>query len=85
MRVGIRELRAGLSRYIALARSGEEIIVTDRDRPVAVLRPVDAGDPYDRLLADGLIRPGRRPRRPLADPIDVGDVDLQGFLRDQRR
>ncbi|MFP5452187.1 MAG: type II toxin-antitoxin system Phd/YefM family antitoxin [Thermoleophilia bacterium] len=85
VRVGIRELRAGVSRYIALVREGEEIIVTDRDTPVALLRPVDPEDPYRRLLEEGLIRQGERRRRPLPEPLEIEDLDLQAFLRDQRR
>lgn len=68
--VGIRELKNGLSKYIDRVRTGEEIIVTDRGRPVAKLSPLDASD--DRLaelVATGVVRaptsrsrhqPGRR-------------------------
>ena len=56
--VGIRELKNGLSKYIDRVRAGEEVIVTDRGRPVARLSPIDASD--DRLadlVAAGLVRP----------------------------
>ena len=38
--VGVRELKARLSRYIEIARGGEEVVVTARGREVAVLVPV---------------------------------------------
>ena len=45
--VGIRELKNRLSSYIDRVRAGEEVIVTDRGRPVARLSALDAAD--DRL------------------------------------
>ena len=39
-RVGIRELKANLSMYIDHASKGDEIIVTDRGREVALLTPI---------------------------------------------
>jgi len=56
--VGIRDLKNGLSKYIDRVQSGEEVIVTDRGRPVARLSPLDAPD--DRLadlVAAGVVRP----------------------------
>ena len=41
-KVGVRELRNNLSKYLERVRGGEEVIVTDRGRPVArVLRVSD--------------------------------------------
>ncbi len=56
--VGIRDLKNGLSKYIDRVRAGEEVIVTDRGRPVARLSSLDAPD--DRLadlVAAGVVRP----------------------------
>ncbi len=51
--VGIRELKTRLGRYLALVREGATLIVTDRGRPVAELRPLSpALDDEDALLAD---------------------------------
>ncbi len=36
-RIGIRELRRELSRYIRAAQAGEEIVITDRNRVVGRL------------------------------------------------
>ena len=38
--VGIRELKAHLSEYVARAKAGEVIVVTDRGTKVAQLSPV---------------------------------------------
>ncbi|MBL8723879.1 MAG: type II toxin-antitoxin system prevent-host-death family antitoxin [Planctomycetes bacterium] len=79
-RVGVRDLRNGLSRYLRLAAGGETIVVCDHGRPLAVLAPVPADPELPRtatehlaaLAAQGLValgRPGwkrRRRRRPIA-------------------
>jgi prevent-host-death family protein len=55
--VGIRELKNGLSGYIDRVRNGEEVIVTDRGRPVARLSSLDAAhDHLAELVAAGIVR-----------------------------
>lgn len=53
-RVGVRELRQNLSRYLAEVKEGEQFIVTERGREVARLVP--SGDPamagYERLARE---------------------------------
>jgi prevent-host-death family protein len=38
--VGVKELKAKLSSFIAKAREGEEIVITDHGRDVALLTPL---------------------------------------------
>lgn len=72
MDVAVTELRAHLSDWIARARQGDEIVVTDRGVPVARLLGVDATATLMRLVEDGAIaRPqseSRPPARGLARP-----------------
>ena len=58
MRVGIRELKQNASSVIRRVVNGESVEVTDRGRPVARIVPMNAGDPYGRLAADGEIAVG---------------------------
>ncbi len=37
--VGVKQLKSRLSEYLRLVRSGETVVVTDRDEAVAELRP----------------------------------------------
>jgi prevent-host-death family protein len=58
-RVGVRELRQDLSRYLRRVRAGERLIVTEHGRPLAVLSPwADGGDVLDGLIAGGRARRG---------------------------
>ena len=65
LEVGIRELKNGLSKYLDRVRAGEEVIVTDRGRPVARLSSIDAAeDRLANLVAAGVVRaPSDRSRR----------------------
>ena len=66
MDVAISTLRAELSMWIARARSGEEVVVTDRGTPVARLLAVDTAPLLDRLIASGVLSKPRRDDRPAA-------------------
>jgi prevent-host-death family protein len=57
MEVGIRELRADLSRLVKRVRAGDEIVVTDHGKPVARLVPIDGERKIDRLIREGLVIP----------------------------
>lgn len=51
-RVGVRELRQNLSKYLERVKAGEALTVTERGRVVARLVPAGAvADPYAELAA----------------------------------
>jgi prevent-host-death family protein len=57
----IADLRNRLTQYLQEVRAGEEIVVRDRQRPIAKIVPftVDGDDPDDAaLVAGGLMRKG---------------------------
>ncbi|WP_334141061.1 type II toxin-antitoxin system Phd/YefM family antitoxin [Rhabdothermincola sp.] len=84
--VGVRDLKNNLSRYLDRVREGEEIIVTDRGRPVARLSALDhSTDRLAELVAAGVVRPPTRttrtrPARRIAPKGPVSDL-----VADQRR
>ena len=84
MEVGIRELRDGLSRHIAAVRDGGTVTVTDHGRPVARIVPIDAGDPLERLILQGRVRPGSRSRTLPFAPIEAHGT-VSDLIADQRR
>ncbi len=55
--VGIRELKAHLSRHLKRVRSGVRLTVTERGRSIATISPVDA--PADVTWAHRLVAEGR--------------------------
>ena len=56
--IGIRELRQHASRYVAMAKNGERVAVTERGRRVAYLVPAEeSGGVLERLAEVGEYRP----------------------------
>ena len=60
--VGSRELKNRLGKYLRQVREGATILVTDRGRPVAELRPVAPAEGSEtaalaKLAAEGLVTP----------------------------
>ena len=60
--VGIKELKNRLTHYLREAKKGEEVIVTERDRPIALIQRIESVDApvsmeakLAKLAAEGVI------------------------------
>jgi antitoxin (DNA-binding transcriptional repressor) of toxin-antitoxin stability system len=65
--VNVAELKNRLSAYLQMVRKGEEIIVRDRDLPIARISPCNTETHSEgdrRLIAAGLMKP------PAHGPVD---------------
>jgi prevent-host-death family protein len=84
--VGVRDLKNNLSRYLSRVQDGEEVIVTDRGKPVARLSSLDhSTDRLAELIAAGVVRPAERAgRRPPALRIKPKG-SVSDLVADQRR
>lgn len=60
MEVGVRALKSKLSEYLERAAAGEDIVVTDRGRPIVRLVPFSGASEVDRGIEEGWIEPPRR-------------------------
>ena len=87
--VGIRELKDRLSYFIRCVKEGHDVVITDHDRPVAILRPVTGDIPIESdeqhlaaLAARGALRLGKgvRVRTPRGKP---GPSLSDAVLRDR--
>jgi prevent-host-death family protein len=70
--VGVKQLKARLSEYLRLVKTGETVLITDRDEVVAELRPARRQPASDLSLDDrlqALADAGEitRPSRPKGD------------------
>ena len=82
--IGIRELRDGLSRYLAMVRKGRTLTVTDHGKPIARIVPVQQPTTLEQLIAQGLVRPPRSHRRDLPTPAKATG-SVSELVADQRR
>jgi len=75
MRVSTSQFREKMGRYMKAVRNGKEVIVTDRDQPVARLIP------FRREKTTAL--EVNRPRDPTAPPL--GSIKVRGIDHQGRR
>ncbi|MEO6988975.1 MAG: type II toxin-antitoxin system prevent-host-death family antitoxin [Aquihabitans sp.] len=75
-----------MSKYIDLVRAGEEVIVTDRGRPVARLLPLDAShDLLGELVAPGVVRPPSNKARHQSPSRIKPEGSVSEIVAEQRR
>ncbi len=89
--VNISDLKARLSAHIQLVRDGEEVLVCDRNKPVARIVPChleDLSEQEQRLVARGVLTPPLK-KRPASTswpepPGDVSDEAMAQVWREER-
>ena len=88
-KVGIKVLKNELSKHIRAVAAGETILVTDRDRVVAELRPPQpepegdlAARNWARMIREGIVTPAKRPFTEAPPPRMPAIMTLEEMLRD---
>ena len=87
-KIGIRELRQHASRYVAMAKAGKRVPVTDRGKLVAYLVPADEPrSVFEQLVAAGKVR--QATAKGIADllpipPAPSGEKSLSETLQEMR-
>jgi prevent-host-death family protein len=91
-KVGVARLKAQLSRYLHAAKRGEEVIITERGRPIAklvALRPSEGAESRRQELARagvlvlGSQKHGLTMRRPPRGPKSIGASVLRALLEER--
>jgi len=82
--VGVRDLKANLSRHLDAVAHGTIITVTDRGVPVARITPVSEDDRgLSELVAQGKVRPPTSPER--RSPRRIAAAGSVSDLVDEQR
>ena len=78
IKVNISDLKARLSAHIQLVKDGEEVLVCDRNQPVARIVPcrlTDHSEQEKRLVARGVLTPPLKKRpAPASWPVPPGNI-----------
>jgi prevent-host-death family protein len=84
--VGVRDLKNNLSRYLDRVQGGEDVIVTERGKPVARLSSIDAStDRLAELIATGVVRPPKRSKRSRPAQRLTPKGSVSDLVAEQRR
>ena len=88
VKVGVRELRENLASWLDRVQAGDEVLVTERGRPVARLSAIDRRNKLEELIAQGRVTPAKKPRTPIDRsklPRLEGRPTLSDFVIEERR
>lgn len=91
-KASVSELKASLSAYLVGVKRGEEVLVTERGRPIARVVPALGAEGTDdritRLARAGVLRPASTRLSPkLLEPSPVKDAEgrvLKALLEERR-
>jgi len=86
-RVSVRELRQNLSVYLRRVKQGEALEVTERGRPVALLRPLGRrlSPSLERMIEEGRLHPSTVGRDDLEAPLKLNlKISASQVLQEQR-
>ena len=89
---GVKEARDHFSAYLDEVRRGEDVVITEHGRPVAMLVPIEGASKETlaswRAVADGTIEqqtvPGSKPIEINWPTIDLTEAEVQQALDDER-
>ena len=90
--VGVRELKNRLTQYLRRTKQGDEVVVTERGKPIALIQPIQSAERaasldarLARLAAQGLVTlPTRAPLKRVRLVKIAGAPLSKTILRDRR-
>lgn len=90
--VGVKELKNRLTHYLHRTKQGDEVIVTDRGKPIALIQAIQSAElpatreaRLARLAAQGVVTlPARRLRKRVR-PVKVSGRPLSRLIMEDRR
>ena len=90
--VGIRELKNRLTHYLSLTKKGEEVVVTERGVPIALLQPISQAKEATslearlaRLSALGVVTLPTQPLPKRFKPIAASGQAASHAILEERR
>ena len=88
LQVGLREANMHFSKYLKLVREGQEVVVTERGTPVAVIKPlINEGTPDDKIKSledQGILRRAVKGRLLLGRTIAIEGKPLSETMIEGR-
>jgi prevent-host-death family protein len=89
MRLG--KAKQDFSRAIEAVKAGEDVILTERGKPIAVIKPLEqetnAAAAMRRLEAEGLLRRGPKSGKPMPvwrSPVRIKGKPISDTIREER-
>ena len=88
VQIGLREANQHFSRVVKAVRAGEDVVLTERGRPIALVKPLqtDSAEGFlRRLEAIGFLRrAAKRTPMPPCKPVRLRGGSIVKTLREER-
>ncbi len=88
LHVGLREANMHFSKYLKLVRKGQEVVVTERGNPVAIIKPLmKEGTPEDKIKSledQGILQRAVKRKLPLGRTIAIAGKPLSETVTEGR-
>ncbi len=89
MRMGLREANQQFSKAIKAVKAGREVVLTERGKPIAVIKPLEPEDKLEarirRLESEGFLQPAlKRGRMPDFKPVRIKGKPLSATISEER-
>jgi prevent-host-death family protein len=91
MRMGLREANQSFSKAIKAVKAGKDVILTERGKPIAVIKPLEQEKSVDaairRLEVEGVLRRGPKSGKPMPVwrfPVRIKGKPISDTIREER-
>jgi prevent-host-death family protein len=91
MRMGLREANQSFSKAIKAVKAGKDVILTERGKPIAVIKPLEQEKSVDaairRLEVEGELRRGPKSGKPMPvwrSPARIKGKPITNTIREER-
>jgi prevent-host-death family protein len=91
MRMGLRQANQSFSKAIKAVKSGKDVILTERGKPIAVIKPLAVEQDTDaamrRLEAEGVLRRGPKSGKPMRtwrSPVRIKGQPIARTISEER-
>lgn len=89
--MGLREANQGFSKAIKAVKAGKEVILTERGKPIAVIKPLERETNVDaairRLETEGVLWRGPKSGKPMPlwrSPVRIKGKPMADTIREER-
>jgi prevent-host-death family protein len=91
MRMGLREANQSFSKAIKAVKAGKDVVLTERGKPVAVIKPLRLEKDEDSILrqleAEGVLRRGSKSGKPMPAwraPVPIKGSSIAKTISEER-
>jgi prevent-host-death family protein len=88
MRMGLREANQSFSKAIKAVKAGKEVVLTERGKPIAVIKPLNSEKDTNSILrqleTEGVLRRGFKSGTPMPPWRAPSDYQRQIYLENDQ-